>query len=60
MKDELKRMLAENSLDHKDDVLPINYNARSCIDILQTALLSPTSDDAKRFWNKDTEKNNVV
>lgn len=59
-KSALKEQIAKNSLDHKDDVMPLEYEQRSCADILSAAMLSPTSDDAKKFWNKDTHQNYVV
>lgn len=59
-KSALKEHIAKNSLDHKDDVMPLTYEQRSCADILSVAMLSPTSDDAKKFWNKDSCKNYVV
>ena len=46
LKNALKRKLAENTLDSKDGVIPLNFNTRSCADILSAALLQPRSDDA--------------
>ena len=60
LREALKRKIAENSLDSKGGVLPISYVTRSCADILSTALLSPTSDDAAKFWNKDSEEHYIV
>lgn len=53
----LKMIIAENSLDKSDDVVPMEYEERTCADILSTAMLKPNSDDAKKFWNQNTPKN---
>ena len=37
LKSALKEQIAKNSLDHKDDVMPLTYEQRSCADILSAA-----------------------
>ena len=60
LKTALKQTLSKNSLDEKPDLMPLNYQQRSCADILSAVMLTPNSDDAHKFWNKDTPNNQIV